>query len=351
MRQRFKNQLRRNVTEQYRIGRRPCALRGRMPCSNAAAGDMLGRPECFEVYDDVTERRAREWRMGKTPTAAWATARVTDPTRFHEALTWLSTHYKLPTLETLGAPTKQAVAFKRVGPRRRVLLAPREDVDDDPSQQRLPSCLELLDSAEDVALPVHWAPTRREWGTIASVWPTKPWNNAQEDFNVDVTFPSPERFFPPGASVKEVCSSRVMDNVGNVRARVERPASCSDARRVRDHDVFRLVASVSAAQLEQATTVGGVKRARTANVGLRRDQYLCTGWTVVVRSEPCRSCCAAALHSRVRALYYCETNALDGACASAPNARIHALQRTNHRYRVYQIVNDHADDDVGNVEP
>ncbi|RKP37014.1 cytidine deaminase-like protein, partial [Dimargaris cristalligena] len=63
------------------------------------------------------------------------------------------------------------------------------------------------------------------------------------------------------------------------------------------------------------------------------DGYLCTGYDVYTTMEPCVMCSMALTHSRIRRLFYLDTNPEEGGLKS--NFGVHNFSKLNHQYRVY----------------
>jgi len=68
---------------------------------------------------------------------------------------------------------------------------------------------------------------------------------------------------------------------------------------------------------------------------LPEDAYLCTGLDLYLTHEPNLLCAMALVHSRIRRVFFLETQPEHGALAS--NHHIHSLRALNHHYRVFQV--------------
>eukprot|EP01125_Pyxidicula_operculata_P015934 TRINITY_DN5437_c0_g1_i1.p1 TRINITY_DN5437_c0_g1~~TRINITY_DN5437_c0_g1_i1.p1 ORF type:complete len:295 (+),score=38.07 TRINITY_DN5437_c0_g1_i1:902-1786(+) len=66
----------------------------------------------------------------------------------------------------------------------------------------------------------------------------------------------------------------------------------------------------------------------------RTDDYLCTGYRVVLTEEPCIMCSMALLHSRVSMVIYVKSNPERGGLGS--RQKIHCQKSLNHHFHVYQ---------------
>lgn len=72
--------------------------------------------------------------------------------------------------------------------------------------------------------------------------------------------------------------------------------------------------------------------------------YLCTGYDVYLRREPCHMCAMALVHMRTRRVFYSEPSK-DGALGT--NDKIHTLEGINHRFEVFSdILNTNNSDRV-----
>ena len=69
--------------------------------------------------------------------------------------------------------------------------------------------------------------------------------------------------------------------------------------------------------------------------GISSDQYVCTGLDILLLHEPDLTDAMALVHSRIRRVFYIETNAVDGALSNSPF--LHSLRALNHRFRVFKI--------------
>lgn len=79
---------------------------------------------------------------------------------------------------------------------------------------------------------------------------------------------------------------------------------------------------------------------KTTGELLPEDAYLCTGLDLYLTQEPNLLCAMALVHSRIRRVFFLETQPDHGALAS--NHHIHSLRALNHRYRVFQVSADLA---------
>lgn len=87
-----------------------------------------------------------------------------------------------------------------------------------------------------------------------------------------------------------------------------------------DHCVMRAIEDVST-------------KARASE--LDASQYLCTGYHVILKKEPCFMCAMALVHSRVASVTFVELDAQHGALSSATDCKW--MQSCNHRYQVYRV--------------
>jgi len=65
-----------------------------------------------------------------------------------------------------------------------------------------------------------------------------------------------------------------------------------------------------------------------------KETYLCTGMDVFLNKEPCVMCSMALLHSRVRRVFYDESNPECGGLGSI--RRIHCNKKLNHSFQVFR---------------
>uniref|UniRef100_A0A7S3LQ79 CMP/dCMP-type deaminase domain-containing protein n=1 Tax=Aplanochytrium stocchinoi TaxID=215587 RepID=A0A7S3LQ79_9STRA len=65
-----------------------------------------------------------------------------------------------------------------------------------------------------------------------------------------------------------------------------------------------------------------------------RETYLCTNMDIYTTKEPCTMCAMALLHSRVRRVFYDESNPQNGALGS--QRRIHCNPNLNHSFQVFK---------------
>eukprot|EP01041_Mallomonas_annulata_P010846 gene10846-22635_t len=70
-------------------------------------------------------------------------------------------------------------------------------------------------------------------------------------------------------------------------------------------------------------------------VSLKEDQYLCTGLDLVLSREPDLVDSMALVHSRIRRVFYLETDPDNGTLGSV--ACLHSLRALNHRFRVFWV--------------
>lgn len=65
--------------------------------------------------------------------------------------------------------------------------------------------------------------------------------------------------------------------------------------------------------------------------------YLCTGYDVYMLREPCVMCSMALTHSRIRTIFFHETNPTNGAISSI--AKLQSVKPLNHHFQVFHITN------------
>jgi tRNA(Arg) A34 adenosine deaminase TadA len=66
------------------------------------------------------------------------------------------------------------------------------------------------------------------------------------------------------------------------------------------------------------------------------DAYLCTGLDLYLTHEPNVLCAMALVHSRIRRVYFMDTQSQYGALAS--HYHLHSMRALNHKYRVFRVL-------------
>ncbi len=108
-----------------------------------------------------------------------------------------------------------------------------------------------------------------------------------------------------------IIDPRTMEAVGDSSAEPTGPL---------DHPVMRAISQISY---------------RSLHSEIPETQYLCTGYFVVIKSEPCFMCAMALVHSRVEAVIFWDANDRRGAFTSTTTCEW--LKSCNHRYRIYRL--------------
>lgn len=67
--------------------------------------------------------------------------------------------------------------------------------------------------------------------------------------------------------------------------------------------------------------------------GPSKESYLCTGYDVFLKREPCVMCAMALLHSRVRTVFFEEPSPGKGGLGSL--CKIHCYPAFNHKFEVF----------------
>lgn len=101
---------------------------------------------------------------------------------------------------------------------------------------------------------------------------------------------------------------------------------------VRDQEALPLEKRRSLAAVVQEGLAAVVQEGPTA---LPVDQYLLTGLDVYIQHEPDLMTTMAFLHSRVRRIYYLQTNEYEGALGS--KYILNDMKELNHRFRVFHV--------------
>lgn len=89
-----------------------------------------------------------------------------------------------------------------------------------------------------------------------------------------------------------------------------------------DHSIMRAIESVSSKAISKE---------------IPSTQYLCTGFHVLLRKEPCFMCAMALVHSRVTAVIFEDTDSENGAYCSQTDCKW--IRSCNHSYQVYKVIN------------
>jgi tRNA-specific adenosine deaminase 3 len=63
--------------------------------------------------------------------------------------------------------------------------------------------------------------------------------------------------------------------------------------------------------------------------------YMCTGYDIFIKREPCVMCAMALVHSRLSRVIYCYSDQEHGALGG--RTKLHAQRSLNHHYHVYQL--------------
>lgn len=63
--------------------------------------------------------------------------------------------------------------------------------------------------------------------------------------------------------------------------------------------------------------------------------YMCTGYDIFIKREPCIMCAMALVHSRLARVIYCESDLSHGALGGA--MKLHSKKSLNHHYHVYLL--------------
>lgn len=63
--------------------------------------------------------------------------------------------------------------------------------------------------------------------------------------------------------------------------------------------------------------------------------YMCTGYDIFIKREPCIMCAMALVHSRLSRVIYCHSDLDHGALGG--KTKLHAQRSLNHHYHVYQL--------------
>ena len=93
--------------------------------------------------------------------------------------------------------------------------------------------------------------------------------------------------------------------------------------------------------------VDQIAKEQVKNYPLSGDQperpYLCTDFDVYVTREPCLMCSMALLHSRIKRLFFMESNSnFEYGCPndnSFTKLRLHVSPKLNHRFEVWKVTN------------
>eukprot|EP00939_MAST-03C_sp_MAST-3C-sp1_P003548 g3548.t1 len=155
----------------------------------------------------------------------------------------------------------------------------------------------------------------------------------------------------------EAAASRKCPAVGAVIFEPKRQVMIAKAGSSIGHPLGHATIQCVAAMSRKQRCAKGVKRLATgsSNLGqmslatassdgdeaeiVTKDAYLCTGFDIVLTSEPCVMCSMALIHSRIRRVYYALPNAENGALGS--NFCLHRVHEINHHFRVFEGVLEH----------
>lgn len=174
----------------------------------------------------------------------------------------------------------------------------------------------LIKGVETVDVPAVAPLTMDQFEQYNSLWPVVfHQSNLQKQAEVDLEMCT--NVFEEHRGLLDEYDCIIFDPVSHA---VVGRATSTDPKTPLDHCVMRAIEDVAS-------------KARSSS--LPPSQYLCTGFHVLLRTEPCFMCAMAFVHSRIAALIFIEADGRHGSLCSTTDCKW--MQACNHRYQVYRV--------------